>query len=141
MRSLDDADGYNADAPFRGRGGWNYRVISWPATEPGDPEGRRYLEIRKVHYARGIDDSGQFRDIVEIEGEDREFESSAPEGRTTDELLIDLKRMEAAVDRPAILLEEWCAHLARTSRERGTGDRRAPKNATAIRSDGNGGLR
>lgn len=43
-------DGYNAKAPydFRRHGGWNYRVIAWPDTEPGSAEGQRHRDSQGV---------------------------------------------------------------------------------------------
>ena len=114
-----EEDGYNAHAPFdphRRGGGWNYRVISWPDTEPKVPKGQRHLEIRKVYYHRraGGDEAGQFGDIFCIDGDDRRHGAGAPEGRTIEELLVDLKRMAVAIERPAISWDEWQAYVART---------------------------
>lgn len=66
-------------------------------------------------YADGFEDA-QFGCIAHIEGCGEWHAEGPPEGNTIEDLLIELKRMESAVERPAISWEEWQAYLSRVAR-------------------------
>ena len=105
-------DGYDAKLPYtnRRRHGWNYRLVSYPDTEPGKREGQRLLEIRRVEYDnRDLGDGdAQFGHVSHIET--RKWTALASRFGSVEEVLVDLERRKAAVDRPVIIYAEWREH-------------------------------
>jgi hypothetical protein len=89
---------------------WEYRVFSQIWTEPDVPEsGRQYLTIRKVWppLKCKLPDYPVPGDISMV-GDKEEF----PSGFSNEELLITLKRMRSALDKPVLCLAEWQRQVA-----------------------------
>jgi hypothetical protein len=91
---------------------WTYRVFSQLWDEPDVPEsGRRYLSILKVwpRDRRGyLPDYPTPDDIAVIDSEDVSLG-----GHSIEQILLQIERINQALNKPALILAEW-RHLLST---------------------------
>ena len=92
-----------------------YRVFSELDNEPdSENSGRRLLHIRMVWWRSrhwggiGPVDYPTVDDVFAVG-----HETAKPNGHSIEELLLDLGRMQKAVDKPALIFAEWAGRLTR----------------------------
>lgn len=90
---------------------WTYRVFSTMNTEPDTVEtGQRCLTIHRVCWHYAPCDWPIHDDVVAISAK-----PVIPCGGTTEELMMDLARMQIAIDQPVLIRAEWQKFFDRAS--------------------------
>lgn len=91
---------------------WDYRVLSWINTNPDEMPGRRQLSICRVYY--------KHHPVEWPNPEDDDVAGIDPcaglYGYTTEDLMLALSRMQAALDKPALIKAEWEPLILRSHR-------------------------